>query len=129
MARIFSTCMFLVILFTAMSIFLSLWADKVNEYEKDAFNFALGLATAWFTLSMVFIGRMHARGNDYFSPLNLNVVATASCAILILVVAILLHAMTVIAQGSGMLMGLATSVILGGASGLTMSLAKRDQDE
>ena len=129
MAKIFTTCIILVLLFSLSSIFLSVWADDKEAYEKDAFNFAVGLTVAWFTLGMVFIGRMRVQGNAYFTPINLNVVITAACAILVLAVAIGFHALAIIEEGSGALMGLATSAVLGGASGLTMALAKRDQDE
>ena len=128
MARIFTTCMYLMVLFTVASIAFSGWADSVDMYRKDAFNGAMGLGAGWFALGMVFIGRMKARGTDWFTPVNLNVCAVATAATAAVAVAIANHAVPVLAEGSGALVGAAVSMVVGGASGLTMALAKRDDE-
>ena len=129
MARIFTTCMYLMLLFTAASIGFSVWADSVELYRKDAFNGAMGIGAGWFALGMVFIGRMRAQGNDLFTPFNLNVCAVATAAVSAVGVAVVLHAVPVLGEGAGALVGAAVSTVVGGASGLTMALAKRDDEE
>lgn len=144
MARIFTTCMVLMLLFTAFAAICTFSASTVNiavaevigvepvalGIEKHVFIFDIGLASAWFALAMVFIGRMKAKGTDYFTPVNLNVIATAlaACILVGMAIFVLGGSESVRSEGAGMLFGSAFSAVLGGGSGLTMALAKRDDE-
>ena len=131
MARMFTTAMGLLIMFTIAAFTLSEMARGADVGEKDAFNMCVGLAAAWFALGMVFIGRMRARGNDWFTPVNLNVLLAALAGVLLLIQAARLYfgEAGLHGEGAGVLIGGAMTSFVGAGSSLTMALARRDDEE
>lgn len=130
MARIFTTAMGLLIMFTVAAFLLAHMANAAGVGEKDAFNLCVGLASAWFALGMVFIGRMKAKGNDLFTPINPNVLiaALAGVALVMQAASLYLGQDGLHGEGAGVLIGGAMTSFVGAGSSLTMALAKRDDE-
>ena len=136
-ARIFTTCMIVMVMGTVFGVGSNLVATHdvvAGAVAKHAFNFNIGLVGGWFVLGTVLIGRMHVHGNAHFTPLNLNIVLVG-LAVFLLATSALLQLFDegsraiITGEGAGMLIGGAYNAILGGITGWAMALAKRDAPE
>ena len=78
-ARFYTNAMFIVFMVTFASILLSIVAPP--ELAKASFIGATSLSTGLLTLGMAFIARQKATGNDWVTPINLNVWLCIVCAL------------------------------------------------
>ena len=129
MARIFTTCLYVVLVLTAVGVIFTFLAKSL-EIEKAVFNYNVSLVPAWFVLSMVFVQQMKAKGHPLFTPFNLNVVIAVTCGVLMASFALinLATASAITAEGAGVLIGSAFSALATGGTSLAMALARRDND-